>query len=51
MKLITETAVDYTILFRELSSNIPEDVSVLEKSFYMPASESQLKSWQKWLKS
>lgn len=33
VKLMIETSVDYTIFFRELSS-VPDDISVLAKSFY-----------------
>lgn len=48
MKLMTETRVDYTILFRELSS-LPENISSLEKSFYEKLSEDQKSQWQSWL--
>ena len=50
MALMMNTKVDYTIFFRELS-HIPEDVSALEKSFYIPASKDLLEQWQTWLKT
>lgn len=50
MQLMTTTEVDYTIFFRELSS-IPEDISALKKSFYVPTSQQQDEQWQSWLKS
>lgn len=48
--LMIETSVDYTILFRELS-NVPEDISVLTKSFYGDSvyDKKILKSWSEWL--
>jgi len=50
IKLMIETAVDYTIFFRELST-VPEDISPLTKSFYGDAvlNEKILKSWSEWL--
>jgi uncharacterized protein YdiU (UPF0061 family) len=50
VKLMTETSLDYTIFFRELS-NIPDDISTLTKSFYSDAihNEKILKSWSEWL--
>ena len=54
MQLMTHSAVDYTIFFRELS-HIPDDVSALKKSFYGKPSQQlddQLdKQWNSWLKS
>ena len=50
MALMMNTKVDYTIFFRELS-HVPEDVSALEKSFYIPASKDLLEQWQTWLKT
>jgi len=49
--LMIETRVDYTILFRELST-VPEEISVLTKSFYGDAvfNEKLLNSWSAWLK-
>jgi uncharacterized protein YdiU (UPF0061 family) len=49
MSLMIQTSVDYTILFRELSS-VPEDIAALAKSFYGDAihDEKVLKSWSLW---
>ncbi len=51
--LMLETAVDYTIFFRELSG-IPEDIEPLKKSFYRgPAyredSDGMDQRWSQWL--
>lgn len=48
-KLMVQTSVDYTILFRELS-NVPNDFEVLKKSFYKDLSDdSELqKRWSSW---
>jgi len=48
--LMLQTAVDYTIFFRELSK-IPDDITVLTKSFYGDAvlNEKLLNSWSQWL--
>ncbi|TYC59448.1 hypothetical protein FMN52_08095 [Marinobacter sp. BW6] len=53
--LMTRTPVDYTILFRELSS-IPDDIEPIKKSFYrsldeagVANSEGLLKRWSEWL--
>ncbi|MCE2593441.1 protein adenylyltransferase SelO family protein [Motilimonas cestriensis] len=48
MQLMIQTKVDYTIFFRELS-HIPNDISSLKKSFYLPTSAEQDKQWQHWL--
>nr|WP_229855269.1 protein adenylyltransferase SelO family protein [Candidatus Sulfurimonas marisnigri] len=50
VKLMIETSVDYTIFFRELSS-VPDDISVLTKSFYDDSiyDDKILKSWSEWL--
>ncbi|THB74554.1 MAG: hypothetical protein D6B25_13290 [Desulfobulbaceae bacterium] len=50
LQLMVHTGVDYTILFRELS-NLPEDLSVLKKSFYVTTSPELDEQWQAWLKS
>ena len=50
MQLLTQSEVDYTIFFRELS-HIPEDVSALKKSFYVKTSQQLDEQWQAWLKS
>jgi uncharacterized protein YdiU (UPF0061 family) len=51
--LMMQTAVDYTIFFRELST-IPDDISPLKKSFYNNATyetnpEGMDKHWSAWL--
>ncbi|PPI82952.1 hypothetical protein KEHDKFFH_16825 [Marinobacter maroccanus] len=55
MMLMTQTPVDYSVFFRELSS-IPDDIRSIEKSFYRPMneaggaeSEGLLKRWSEWL--
>ncbi len=49
INLMIETKVDYTIFFRELS-NIPDDISSLEKSFYGNLQNENIKSrWNIWL--
>lgn len=50
MQLMTQSEVDYTIFFRELS-HIPDDVSALKKSFYVEISHQLDEQWQSWLKS
>lgn len=50
MQLMTQSEVDYTIFFRELS-HIPADVSALKKSFYVKTSHQLDEQWQLWLKS
>lgn len=45
--LMTQTPVDYTIFFRELSA-VPEDISPLRKSFYRQSTEME-KRWSNWL--
>ena len=51
VQLMIETSVDYTIFFRELSS-VPDDISVLTKSFYGDSiyDEKIRNSWSEWLK-
>jgi uncharacterized protein YdiU (UPF0061 family) len=48
--LMLQTHVDYTILFRELSS-LPQEISPLLKSFYNESldDEKMLKNWSQWL--
>ncbi|SQD77200.1 conserved protein of unknown function [Moritella yayanosii] len=51
--LMTQTAVDYTIFFRELST-VPGDIGPLKKSFYKNATynadpEGMDKRWSEWL--
>lgn len=50
MTLMDETAVDYTIFFRELSS-VPEEITPLAKSFYgdAPLNETLMNRWKQWL--
>ncbi len=50
MQLMSQSEVDYTIFFRELS-HIPDDVSALKKSFYVKTSPQLDEQWQFWLKS
>ena len=50
MQLMTQSEVDYTIFFRELS-HIPDDVSALKKSFYGKMPHQLDGQWQAWLKS
>ena len=49
INLMIDTKVDYTIFFRELS-NIPDDMSNLEKSFYGNLKDENIKlRWNSWL--
>lgn len=49
INLMIETKVDYTIFFRELS-NIPNEITQLEKSFYGSLKDENIKSrWNNWL--
>ncbi|WP_245536577.1 protein adenylyltransferase SelO [Thiothrix nivea] len=50
MQLMSDSAVDYTLFFRELS-HIPDAVSALKKSFYVKTSPQLDEQWQSWLKS
>jgi uncharacterized protein YdiU (UPF0061 family) len=50
IELMTESEVDYTIFFRELS-HIPDHISPLKKSFYVKSSQQLDEQWQSWLKS
>ncbi len=52
VKLMTQTSVDYTLFFRELS-HIPDDISSITKSFYGDSmhDEKILKSWSEWLQT
>jgi len=46
--LMTETPVDYTIFFRELSA-LPSDITPLKKSFYeSPISAEMAARWSEW---
>ena len=46
--LMTQTSVDYTIFFRELSM-VPDDIGPLKKSFYNNLNEEMDKRWSAWL--
>ena len=48
LQLMALTKVDYTILFRRLS-DIPEQLSTLKESFYLPSSEQLDAQWTHWL--
>jgi len=48
IKLMSQSEVDYTIFFRELS-NIPDDILELKKSFYVNTSTQLDEKWQNWL--
>lgn len=50
MQLMNQSAVDYTLFFRELS-HIPDHVSALKKSFYNQTSHQLDEQWQFWLKN
>ncbi|MGK7929812.1 MAG: YdiU family protein [Microcystaceae cyanobacterium] len=50
MQLMTDSEVDYTIFFRELS-HIPDDMEALKKSFYVKTSQQIDEQWQSWLLS
>ena len=51
INLMIDTKVDYTIFFRELS-NIPDEISSLEKSFYGKTQNENIKlRWNSWLES
>ena len=48
IKLMSQSEVDYTIFFRELS-NIPDDILALKKSFYVNTSTQLDEKWLNWL--
>lgn len=48
LRLMVETKADYTVFFRELS-NIPDEVSGLNKSFYSAPSKELNAKWHVWL--
>ncbi len=48
IELMVLSKVDYTIFFRELS-NIPEQLTTLKESFYLPSSEKIDMQWENWL--
>ncbi|MBC1261314.1 hypothetical protein FQK07_08520 [Synechococcus sp. BSF8S] len=49
LELMVLSKVDYTIFFRRLS-DIPEQLSALKESFYLPSSEELDAQWTRWLK-
>jgi uncharacterized protein YdiU (UPF0061 family) len=48
LRLMVRTKADYTIFFRQLA-HIPDELSVLKKSFYEPSSEQLDAEWTDWL--
>ena len=48
LQLMLNSRADYTLLFRRLS-DIPEEVSGLKDSFYLPCSEELEAQWNDWL--
>ena len=48
LQLLGRSKADYTIFFRRLSA-IPEDLSTLKESFYIPSSEQLDGQWTHWL--
>jgi uncharacterized protein YdiU (UPF0061 family) len=48
LQLMVRSKVDYTIFFRRLS-DIPEQLSALKESFYLPSSEELDGQWNGWL--
>ena len=48
LQLMLNSRADFTLLFRRLS-DIPEDVSSLRESFYLPSSEDLDAQWNHWL--
>jgi uncharacterized protein YdiU (UPF0061 family) len=45
---MVSSRLDYTIFFRRLSE-IPEDLSTLKESFYLPSSDELDARWMQWL--
>jgi uncharacterized protein YdiU (UPF0061 family) len=50
LELLVLSKVDYTIFFRRLS-NIPEQLSALKESFYLPSTEQLDGRWEQWLQT
>jgi uncharacterized protein YdiU (UPF0061 family) len=50
LQLMLLSKADYTIFFRKLS-DIPEQLSSLKESFYLPCSEQLNAQWENWLQS
>ena len=49
LQLMVVSKADYTIFFRKLSS-IPDQLTPLKESFYLPISEQIEAEWENWLK-
>ncbi|MBY5946898.1 protein adenylyltransferase SelO [Photobacterium rosenbergii] len=50
LSLMMKTHVDYTILFRQLSS-LPEDIAGISDSFYAAPNDELEEAWNEWLTS
>ncbi|PSW13186.1 hypothetical protein C9J01_10025 [Photobacterium rosenbergii] len=50
LSLMMKTHVDYTILFRQLSS-LPKEISEISDSFYAAPNEELQEAWNQWLTS
>lgn len=50
LHLMVRTSVDYTMLFRELSS-LPTNVSTIAKSFYRQPDDALQQEWNDWLRA
>ncbi|TVS07331.1 MAG: hypothetical protein EA413_01250 [Cyanobium sp. PLM2.Bin73] len=48
LELLVRSKADYTIFFRRLSE-IPEQLSALKESFYVPSSQELDGQWERWL--
>jgi uncharacterized protein YdiU (UPF0061 family) len=48
LELLVHSKADYTIFFRRLSE-IPEQLSALKESFYVPSSQELDGQWERWL--
>jgi uncharacterized protein YdiU (UPF0061 family) len=48
IQLMSQSEIDYTIFFRELS-NMPDTIVALKKSFYVDTSPQLDREWQNWL--
>jgi len=48
LELMVRSKADYTMLFRRLS-DIPEQLSALKESFYLPSSAELDAQWESWL--
>jgi uncharacterized protein YdiU (UPF0061 family) len=48
LQLMVRSKLDYTVFFRRLS-DIPEELSHLQESFYVPSSEELDAQWTQWL--